>query len=220
MPIIHSVTNCGISTIMHFSKHCSLALIIGIIGLLGCVFSQVSLRQSYYRQGSPYRRRVLIQEEEGAQNQPTFLTNKLNSISPKYRLNDTWIPSNYQLTIKVILDTDDETEQQFTARGSLRIKARPMEVTESITLNANFVQVESVEVVRIISEEEEVPILIRGISNDTERHFLTIELDRQVGFEDGEEYAVKIDFLSKIFTDKTNGLYLSTYVDEVTGEER
>jgi hypothetical protein len=204
--------------IMHFSKHCSLALIIGIIGLLGCVISQVSLRQSYYRQESPYRRRVLIQK--AAQNQPTFLTNKLNSISPKYRLNDTWIPSNYQLTIKVILDADDETEQQFTARGSLRIKARPMEVTESITLNANFVQVESVEVVRIVSEEEEVSIGIRGISNDTERHFLTIELDRQVGFEDGEEYAVKIDFLSEIFTDKTNGLYLSTYVDEVTGEER
>jgi hypothetical protein len=61
--------------------------------------------------------------------------------SPKYRLNDSFIPSHYELELLVILDEDPSIGEQFTAPGKVAITFRPTEDNSILRLHAYLLNI-------------------------------------------------------------------------------
>jgi len=61
---------------------------------------------------------------------------------------------------------------------------------------------------------------VLAVFNDTDSglHFLQVALDHPL--EKDVEYQFYAEFVAPISTDRRNGLFLSTYVDPESGEER
>lgn len=58
------------------------------------------------------------------------------ALEPMYRLNNTFIPSHYDLEVRVILEDGESVGAQYTAPGKVRIVGVNQEITSSITLHA------------------------------------------------------------------------------------
>lgn len=57
-------------------------------------------------------------------------------LEPMYRLNNTFIPSHYDLEVRVILEDGESVGAQFTAPGKVKILGVNQEPTTSVTLHA------------------------------------------------------------------------------------
>jgi len=63
------------------------------------------------------------------------------NIEPMYRLNNTFIPSHYDVEVRVILDNDGSVGPQLTAPGKVRIVGVNQERSSHIVLHANAMTV-------------------------------------------------------------------------------
>jgi len=61
--------------------------------------------------------------------------------SPRYRLNDSFIPSHYNLELLVLLDNDPAIGDQYTAPGKVSIDFQPTSDQFVLRLHANLIQV-------------------------------------------------------------------------------
>jgi hypothetical protein len=63
-------------------------------------------------------------------------------------------------------------------------------------------------------------IIVKGVGNETEDtvQFLRINLEQDLII--GQEYDLYIEFVAPISRDRLDGLYLSTYTDPETGDEK
>jgi hypothetical protein len=63
-------------------------------------------------------------------------------------------------------------------------------------------------------------IIVKGVGNETEDtvQFLRINLEQDLII--GQEYDLYIEFVAPISRDRLDGLYLSTYIDPETGDEK
>lgn len=62
-------------------------------------------------------------------------------IEPMYRLNNTFMPSHYDVQIRVILDSEEDVGEQFTAPGKSRILGKTGEKLERLVLHANRLEI-------------------------------------------------------------------------------
>ncbi|XP_021952753.1 aminopeptidase N [Folsomia candida] len=143
-----------------------------------------------------------------------------DEISPLYRLNGTIIPSNYELELLVLLDNDPAYGAQFTAPGKVRIDITPTIATGLITLHSYLPVINESSIQVTKPDQPDLVIEVTQTSNETEGvvQFYSISLNTILN--PGQLYQLYIEFVAPISTNILNGLYLSTYVDPVSGETK
>ncbi|CAG7832489.1 unnamed protein product [Allacma fusca] len=125
-----------------------------------------------------------------------------------YRLPRNVRPTKYVLNMRMVLDENQDGLQPFTAPGNVTITVNCTEVTNSITLNAQYIQVQE-SLVKVTSSSGEIPIAAHSFQPDL--HFYTIQLNETL--EAGRNYYLFIPFTSQILTNDTYGLYRGYYTD-------
>lgn len=138
------------------------------------------------------------------------------SLSPKYRLPTTLVPSHYDLRIIPILDTPVEGHAPFTAPGSVSIDVECVQSTDNVTLHASSIVniTEASVVVLDITTNQPVPIT-RFESEDI-LDFFIVRLAESL--QTGRMYRIQMDFIAPVATDLLNGLYLSKHTSPGSNE--
>ncbi|CAL8126796.1 unnamed protein product [Orchesella dallaii] len=138
------------------------------------------------------------------------------NIEPLYRLNNTFIPSHYDVEVRVILDNDDTVGPQFTAPGKVRIVGVNQERSSRIVLHTNALTVNESSITVTLTATPDQPLDISGISEDDERDFFIIELGSEIDAE--AEVEIYMEHIARIPSSGV-GLFYREYQTE-TGETR
>lgn len=110
----------------------AIVLVLGISTVVGQLPFQVKPRP----RGFPGKR---FKDEEGGRRRLPLGRDSIGGAM--YRLNDTFIPSHYQLELRVILDKDEAFGLELTAPGKVKIVGVSRENTSRIVLHANELKI-------------------------------------------------------------------------------
>ncbi|ODN05327.1 Aminopeptidase N [Orchesella cincta] len=138
------------------------------------------------------------------------------SIEPMYRLNNTFIPSHYDVEVRVILDNDGSVGPQFTAPGKVKIIGVNQERTSRIVLHANALTISS-DSITVALKATGQRIVVSRVSEEDERDFYIIELGSEINA--GDELEIHMEHVAQIMSSDGNGLFYREYLTE-TGEVR
>ncbi|CAL8126794.1 unnamed protein product [Orchesella dallaii] len=138
------------------------------------------------------------------------------NIEPLYRLNNTFIPSHYDVEVRVILDNDDTVGPQFTAPGKVRIVGVNQESSSRIVLHTNELTVNTSSITVSLTATPDQRLDISGIREDDERDFFIIELGSEIDAE--AEVEIYMEHVAKISSSGV-GLFYREYLTEL-GESR
>lgn len=181
-------------------------LLIGFVGSLVAVGLLV-----YFLADRPYPATPPSDDDPSTPDAAKIISSKR---AQNVRLPRAVLPRHYDIRLLPILEKGN-----FSILGRVSIDVECKEETDRIVLHSFDIVVDPKSVKLVQNGKEDKPLMVDGISYDTEREFLNVRLcqKHKVKLMKGHNYTLSMEFVGNL-TDQLKGLYHSSYKED--GEEK